>query len=530
VHLELRVAQRLKNRLDQAAGAPQQGFLFGRALDGITEILDFDPLANGNLTDVLAALPEDRKGALVGYYRTEPGETLRLNANDLMLADGYFAKPHQVFLLVQSGAFGAPNAAFFFHKNDQSMADFPFLEFPLDPDLLAMEERDRLSRSRSAVSVQHPPLALPEPEPVALVPATQPVLAAALIEKPRRSLRKSVAWVAFGGFLGASAVALGTPSVRERGARLWTAWSAAVKAAPPTAPAVSAPAILGLVAQRQTSDVQLTWNRESSSIAAATSGILSIEDGAARREIPLSASQIHSGSVLYSPASGEVTMQLTVTTPAGPVSESVLVVLSSAGPLKTYPLSSPESTPLNSPSALVVKPSKPFAGNAVVISSSPEAPPDLTEPPPVAANPPEASVRMPAVEAPQPQAPPPVQQQAPLPSPEPTATVPISTPIAPPQPSATTSNYTPPRPISKAAPKFPVELKTHVTKPHLVEVRVSIDEHGRVTRADAVPQKGITEFFVEATVSAARLWRFEPARRDNQPVASEMTLQFLLDR
>jgi protein TonB len=193
-------------------------------------------------------------------------------------------------------------------------------------------------------------------------------------------------------------------------------------------------------------------------------------------------------------------------------------------------LSSPESTPPQSPAALVVKPSKPFAGNAVVISSSPEAPPDLTDPPPVAANPPETSVRMPAVEAPQPQAPPPVQQQALLPSPEPTATVPTSTPIAPPQPSATTSNYTPPRPISKAAPKFPVELKTHVTKPHLVEVRVSIDEHGRVTRADAVPQKGITEFFVEATVSAARLWRFEPARRDNQPVPSEMTLQFLLDR
>jgi hypothetical protein len=529
VHLELGVAQRLKNRLDQAAGAPQQGFLFGRALDGITEILDFDPLANGNLTDVLAALPEDRKGALVGYYRTEPGENLRLNSNDLTLAAGYFAKPHQVFLLIQPGAFGAPNAAFFFHKNDHSMADFPFLEFPLDPNLLAMEERDRLSRSRSAVSVQHPPLALPEPEPVALVPATQPVLSTALIEKPRRSLRKSVAWVAFGGFLGASAVALGTPSVRERSARLWSAWSAAVKAAPPTAPTVSALATLGLVAQRQASDVQLTWNRESSPIAAATSGVLSIEDGAARREIPLSASQIHSGSVLYSPASGEVTMQLTVTTPAGPVSESVLVVLSSAGPLKTYPLSSsPESTPPTSPSALVVKPSKPFAGNAVVISSTPETPPDLTEPPPVAVNPPETSVRMPAVEAPQPQAPPPEQQQAPPPLPEPTATVPTST--APPQRPAAPSSYIPPRPISKAAPKFPVELKTHVTKPHLVEVRVSIDEHGRVTHADAVPQKGITEFFVEATVSAARLWRFEPARRDNQPVPSEMTLQFLLDR
>jgi hypothetical protein len=529
VHLELGVVQRLKNHLDQSPGAAQQGLLFGRVLDGITEILDFDPLANGNSIDALATLPEDRKGALVGYYRTEPGENLRLNSNDLMLAAGFLAKPHHVFLLIQSGAFAAPNASFFFHKDDHSMADFPFLEFPLDPDLLAMEERDRLSRSRAAVSVQLPPLALPEPEQVALVPAAKPPLDAAPIQKPRRPLRKSVAWVALGGLLGASAVALGTPSVRERGARLWSAWSAAVKAAPPAAPAVSAPATLGLVAQRQTSDVQLTWNRESAPIAAATSGVLSIEDGAVRREIPLAASQLRSGSVLYSPASGEVTMQLTVSTPAGPVSESVMVVLSSAGPPKTYPLSSsPASTPPKSPAALVVKPSKPFGGNPVVISSSPDTPPALTDAPPVTVNPPEASVRIPPVVAPQPQAPPPIQQEPPPPSPEPTATVP--TPAAPPQRQPAPSNYIPPKPISKAGPKFPVELKTHVTKPHLVEVRVSIDEHGRVTHADAVPQKGISEFFVEATVSAARLWRFEPARRDNQPVASEMTLQFLLDR
>jgi hypothetical protein len=530
VHLELGVVQRLKDRLDQSSGgdAAHQGLLFGRVQDGITEILDFDPLADGDSTDPLAELPEDRKNTLVGYYRTEPGENLRLNSNDLMLAAGPFAKPHHVFLLIQSGAFGAPNATFFFHKADHSMADFPFLEFPLDPDLLAMEERDRLSRSRAAVSVQLPPLALPEPEPVALVPVAKPPLATAPIQKPRRPLRKSVAWVALGGILGASAVALGTSSVRERGARLW---SAAAKAAPPAAPAVSAPATLGLVAQRQTSDVQLTWNRESAPIAAATSGVLSIEDGAARREIPLAASQLHSGSVLYSPASDEITMQLTVTTPAGAVSESVMVVLSSAGPPKTYPLSSPPSTPSKPPATLVVKASKPFDGSPVVISSSPETTPALADPPPVTASPTEASVRIPAVVAPQPQAPqlqapPTAQQQAPAPSPE----AAVMVPTAPSQRPAAPSNYIPPRPISKAAPKFPVELKTHVTKPHLVEVRVSIDEHGRVTHADAVPQKGISEFFVEATISAARLWRFEPARRDDQPIPSEMTLQFILDR
>src|SRR5262249_48152783 len=200
--------------------------------------------------------------------------------------------------------------------------------------------------------------------------------------------------------------------------------------------------------------------------------------------------------------------------------------LSSAGPPKTYPLSTSQSTPSKPPSVLVVKPSKPFNGSPVVISSSLEPPPTLTEPPPVTASPAEASVRIPAVEAPLPQAPRPAQQQAPPPSLEAATTVPA--PTAPPQRPAAPSNYIPPKPISKADPKFPVELKTHVTKPHLVQVRVSIDEHGRVTRAEAVSQKGISEFFVEATISAARLWRFAPARRNNQPVPSEMTIEFVL--
>jgi len=538
VHLELSVAQKLKDRLEQSPQTPQQGLLFGRALDGTTEILDFDPLTTSSALEAVPALVEDRKRALVGYYRTEPGENLRLNANDLMLADGHFAKPHHVFLLIQSGAFGAPNASFFFHKSDRSMVDFAFLEFPLDPDLLAVEERDRLRRSRAAAAVELPPAALPEPEPLALIPApsTAPPVAASAVQKPRRTLRKAAAWIAFGGLLGAAAVAFRNPSVRERAIRFWTA---AVKAAAPAAaapsPSISSQPALGLVAQRQAGDLQLTWHRDSAAIAAATSGALSIEDGASRREIPLAASQLRSGSVLYSPASDEVTMQLTVSTPAGPVSESVMVVLSSSGPPKTYPLPSPhESAPSNPPASPVVKASKPFAGTPAVISSSPEPEPALTEPPPVAASTAQASI--PSVVSQQLPGPPPIQAP---PAPTPTQPAPVSeapapvtsaAPAMPTQQPAVRQNYTPARPVTKADPKFPVELKTHVTKPHLVEVKVSIDQHGRVTRAEAVPQKGITEFFVAATVSAARLWRFEPARRDNQPVPSEMTLQFILDR
>jgi hypothetical protein len=283
--------------------------------------------------------------------------------------------------------------------------------------------------------------------------------------------------------------------------------------------------------------VQLTWNRESPAIAAATSGVLAIEDGNTRRQIPLNASQVHSGSVLYSPASGQVVMQLAVTTPSGNISESVMVVLSTAAAPKTIPVSPQSAPPPLDPAAPAPAPkaSKPFAGIPVVISSSPEEPaPSLTEPPSVNMASAQASSAIPAVVSSQLQGPPPMQPPIQPPVQPPPAQAPQASTAAanpdPPRLPAVTHSYIPARPITKADPQFPVELKTHVTKPHLVEVKVNIDQHGKVTRAEAIPQKGISEFFVAATVAAARLWRFEPARRDNQPVPSEMTLQFILDR
>ena len=106
------------------------------------------------MPEIIAAGSKDRtKSLLVGYYRTEPGETLRLNEKDLALADTYFGKPYQVFLLLQRNGYGAPNATFFFQDENRRMAEFAFLEFPFDPSLLATEERDRIRRSQLAASV-----------------------------------------------------------------------------------------------------------------------------------------------------------------------------------------------------------------------------------------------------------------------------------------------------------------------------------------------------------------------------------------
>jgi len=60
-----------------------------------------------------------------------------------------------------------------------------------------------------------------------------------------------------------------------------------------------------------------------------------------------------------------------------------------------------------------------------------------------------------------------------------------------------------------------------------VEVKVLIDEAGRVLKADPVPQRTpVSSSLIGAARNAALLWRFEPAKRGGHPVQSEMILKF----
>ena len=56
-----------------------------------------------------------------------------------------------------------------------------------------------------------------------------------------------------------------------------------------------------------------------------------------------------------------------------------------------------------------------------------------------------------------------------------------------------------------------------------VDVKVSIDENGSVTRAQLLTKGSEVG---DAALAAARQWRFTPARRHDKPIASEMILHF----
>ena len=486
VHIDLRVIEGLQARLrDTGYGADEHGLLFGQVQEGATEILEFQPAFDRSVPEMIVELSPEPGKRLVGYYRT--GDALRLSAEDLSLFKTFFGKPYQVFLMMQPNGFGPANATFFFSQGHQKVSEFPFLEFPLDASLLASEERERIFRCRQA---SEQPAAAPEPLP------PEPVKA----QKQKRIFPRLALGTVAVAVLLVPALWFTNPPFRESSIRVWNAMRSAIRQ--PQAPAASSSSPqsgVGLQVRWQAKDLNLTWDHESPAVLTAASGSISIEDGSVKRKITLDAQQLRGESILYSPVSNQVLVQLTLATPAGDVTQSVRVIRGEQ--ITTHPVAStPQPPDARIPIAQAFKP---FTAPPVVKSAAAPAP--LNEPPVLRGS-----------------------QERP--------TYAISAPVAPPQPlpavtpagSVTTlpPAYNPPVPVRKILPAYPPELKGVSSHPTIVSIRVVIDKGGKVLKAEPLPRQNAHQLFVREAIHAAELWRFQPARRGDEPVASESVLRF----
>lgn len=523
VHVDLRVIAGLQDRLrDTGLGTAECGLLFGRVLDGATEILEFRPASSLSVPEMIAEFAAERgKRLLVGYYRTEAGEMLRLNEDDRSLFKTFFGKPYHVFLLVQPNDFAASNATFFFNQGDQKVSEFPFLEFPLDASLLATEERDRISRYQRA---NEP--AAPDERPLPPEPAKVP---------PRSGFFWKAAVGTLVGVLLAVAVWVGAPAARERSSRVWTALSSAIgkpqPAAQPPLPATSnsGPRI-GLQVKTQDRDLELTWDHESAAVAAATSGLISIEDGSVKRLIPLDAAQLRGERVLYSPKSDQVLIQITVTAPDGAATESVRVIRADSTPTYRVAASSPPRTdaaprPNLLESDRTAQASRPFTPPPIARHAS--SPITLEEPPALAINPDRpaslvASLSSPQILAPPRPTPGPATPAAPVRQASPAVPIGTETPAA--------AAYHPPVPLREVAPTYPFELRSLRLKSTVVAVRVTIDKTGKVQKVEPLPEGSVHRLFIMEAVHAAQLWKFQPARRGDETVPSQSVLRFTFNQ
>jgi hypothetical protein len=515
VRLALDIVERLQKHLNRSdKSSAEHGLLLGQVVGQITIIDDFRAISSPNPPSIneVAALHPSGASGVVGYYRVQRETALRLNDGDVALARVVFPAPHQVFLLIQPSDSGPATATFFFWDEGRMCGDFPFLEFPFDSSILAIAERQRLQATQKK--------SLAKPHPVhPRLPEDRPA--------PRGRTAKALK------IAGLFAALLITGTLVAMATRLFPG-----KFWPPTwAKLLSTPVAsfrqipLGLQVQRQNGDLKLTWNRESPAILHATSWVLSIEEeGGGKREIALDRAQVRNGSILYAPTTDEIQMQLTVFDSGASNSESVIVILPKASAPRVQPLGVQASEHRDVPAAPIAdanpassivlqRPTKPFTPpeSSHAGTQAPALP--VNEPPAVSSRTDPAALIL--LELMQSVAPPHQLATA-----RPAPTRPIDS-MARQEPTPAATVYYPPVIISSVTPLYPPELKGLFLKSKIIEVKVSIDEAGRVVMAEALPPKvWAPKLMINKAVEAARLFKFKPARRNSQPVSGEMVVQF----
>jgi TonB family protein len=85
--------------------------------------------------------------------------------------------------------------------------------------------------------------------------------------------------------------------------------------------------------------------------------------------------------------------------------------------------------------------------------------------------------------------------------------------------------------VDRVAPDVPDGIRPRISEPLPIDVRVSIDTKGRVTKAIAVQHAdGLVDYLGKRAVAAARQWTFTPAKRGGKPVESTRTIHFVFEQ
>jgi len=525
IHLHLNVVERLNREVRRAfESVPSHsveigGFLLGTAdffASPIIEIKDFEPFLSEYRGDhkFILSEPDRRKlekllGAdrpvradgltVVGYYRSHIGEGLGLRPEDLAVAQTHFLDPASVFLLIKPAIDGSVNAGFFFWDNGHIDADFTFLEFPFDERQLSGA---RVRPTRPLPQETKAPAELPEPE---IPPFSDPLAPGdPARDSHRRNPLRGLWYTLFTLLM----IALGAI-----GYQAYNRWSTAAPV-----PVVSDAPQLALQVERRGNDLRVSWNRTAPTILQARQAVLSIRDGESQRqELRLDLDQLRNGSVLYTPSNSNVQFGLEVTGPDNAKTTETVLALTAAKP------SALPSAPIPNARAPygAVQQAPPPSMRDRKVFSPPDARKNFGEPVRVVLVDPPA--QLPASAAP---------EGALLPDvPARTAPAPPITPTPEPArnrvPEPTALPYTPPQPLRQVQPVLSANSRAMVVSMVEVEVKVHIDESGRVVSADPLPNAiPVRSFLVSAARNAALAWRFEPARRGDQQVSSEMVLKF----
>ena len=279
-----------------------------------------------------------------------------------------------------------------------------------------------------------------------------------------------------------------------------------------------AKAQLGLAVERRGNDLRVSWDGKADLIAKADFGMLLIRGSAVSRDVPLSAEELRSGSVIYASPVDEVRFQLNVVSGERVTREFLTVVLPKGAEPRPIQVSSKSgaSHAGGQPQPPVLSVSVPLQELRQFKPVEPRVPatvaPLRIEEPPVAGAAPVSTPTSALLNQPQ------VSLPAPVEAP------PQRIPQAEPQTS--TAGARPPVATNQVIPQGPTLLRGVPWKAVVVDVNVSVDEAGSVVKAEAVAKPGLHPLLRDAAVQAARRWKFRPAQFDGHPVPANIVLQF----
>jgi TonB family protein len=88
-----------------------------------------------------------------------------------------------------------------------------------------------------------------------------------------------------------------------------------------------------------------------------------------------------------------------------------------------------------------------------------------------------------------------------------------------------TDDYIPPSAVRSFAPKIPVDIARQMTAPEAVDLKLKVDNTGRVTSVEVLSRETPPDF-VRLAGNAAYDWQFDPAHLKDKAVSSEVIAHF----
>jgi outer membrane biosynthesis protein TonB len=432
--------------------------------------------------ETIEGLQQSSGVRVIGHFRSHTKGKLELMFADLTIA-ALTGAPQPLVLLVTTSA-DEPAVAHLYRKTGDKFTRLLAFRLPSEPGAQAVISGVQFARE----SVSEPP-----PNEVAEVPDQAPRADRPNQSKTRPWRTALAACIIVGAILGG-----------------YSAWRALHRQHSTDTSSVQ------LTVQQTADSVSLSWDRTSTAVRSASSGVLTIQDGSYGRIIRLTRSELTMGRVFYSPQTDAIRFRLDLYQGGDTVSSDSAVAIAIRPPPSVV-------ARRDSGVTLDVPVSRTGAASRVSekLAPKPAAPRRRFQPLPQASPLFSAEIGVP------PEIPAQIGAASPAPvlprNPDPL----LPAPLRSAESSTAAISFVAAIPVKKVTPALPPRLRSLIHESVSIEVAVRIDVGGKVIEAKAIRATSTSQKLLSAdAVQAAMLWRFEPARKNGNPVASETVLKF----